>query len=305
MYIALIAACVYGVVCVLLALLCCYMFSFRRGFDIDKTFQIIVDGREAAADFLDKNTFDDFSVCSRYGYNLTGVCRKGTVNHTIIFAHGHTFTWHGGIKYMHTFIEHGWNIVAFNHRHHGTSGGKNCTAGFYEKHDLKLIADFALEKFPGTQQLGVHGESLGGAIALQYAPLDNRLSFVIADSPFSNAYDLFASMMRYYHIPSVLAFPARICSNIFMKMLAGFSLKDASPQDEILKTDVLLLFFHGLDDDYVPYAMTEKMYALRKELAHTELVLVKGAQHSRSYMTDPVLYNRKVWEFIDSAEGHT
>lgn len=82
--------------------------------------------------------------------------------------------------------KHGFNTLMVDLRAHGESEGKYCTFGFYEKHDLKRWID-TLEQVPDIgPRVGVWGQSLGAAVALQTMAVDARLDFGIIESTFSD-----------------------------------------------------------------------------------------------------------------------
>ncbi|MFT6411105.1 MAG: alpha/beta superfamily hydrolase, partial [Flavobacteriales bacterium] len=76
------------------------------------------------------------------------------------------------LKYAEAFVDLGLNVVVFDLRAHGQSGGENCTYGYCEKHDVSSIIDWLTAS--GVEgQIGLYGTSLGGAIALQTAAIDD------------------------------------------------------------------------------------------------------------------------------------
>ena len=81
---------------------------------------------------------------------------------------------------------------------------------------------------------------------------------------------------------------------------------DITPGEDILHSDIPLLFIHGKDDRYVPPTMSEKIYRERKEKAHTGLYLVDGARHAGAWGVDPAAYNLRLGKFVDSVleNGH-
>jgi len=60
----------------------------------------------------------------------------------------------------------GFRVVAFDSRGHGRSRGGCCTYSWYEKKDLSMIID-EVRKLDPLARIGVFGNSMGGAIALQ------------------------------------------------------------------------------------------------------------------------------------------
>lgn len=81
--------------------------------------------------------------------------------------------------------EEGYETVFFDNRAHGESDGEYCTYGFYEKHDVGAITDYVIHHKNGGL-VGVWGNSLGGAIALQAMAEDPCLDFGIVQSTFAD-----------------------------------------------------------------------------------------------------------------------
>jgi alpha-beta hydrolase superfamily lysophospholipase len=75
----------------------------------------------------------------------------------------------------------GFDVLAYDGRAQGESGGDACTYGYYEKRDLAR----ALDELGETRVL-VFGVSLGGGVAIQAAAVDPRIALVVAVSPFSD-----------------------------------------------------------------------------------------------------------------------
>jgi alpha-beta hydrolase superfamily lysophospholipase len=106
------------------------------------------------------------------------------------------------LKNISFFSQHRCNIIAYDHRGHGLSYGARPSFGWFEKHDLRRVVDFARQRFPGTEKLVLFGESMGAATVLQYAPSDSRLAAIILDSPFSSFRKLVLAQLS--HIPCPL-----------------------------------------------------------------------------------------------------
>ena len=263
------------------------------------TFKTCVEQGEFTEDSLAAYGLEEFSIESRLGYTIQGVHAPGSdPERCVIFVHGHTWTWHGMVKYFSIYRELGYTIIAYDHRYHGRSGGDCCSAGFFEKQDLGQVADWAFSRYPSIRTFGVVGESLGAATVLQYSPMDPRLSFVHADCPYSDVTDLYRHQLRYRKVPSLLHAPAMWASRWYMRRRYGFTPDQISPKADIMKTRVPILIIHGDADRYVPTWMSLEMEALRREFAPTRLVLIPQATHAKSIIVDPDTYRKAVNGFL-------
>jgi uncharacterized protein len=278
-------------------------FSFSKSKPLSFTYSACLENEEYTKEEFEGYKFTEFSVESDFGYTLQGVFSAGTdPTKTVIFVHGHTWTWHGMVKYFPTYADRGYNIVAYNHRYHGNSGGECCTAGFYEKSDLLRVADWTFTQFPKTKTFGTMGESLGAATVLQYMPLDKRLTFAHADCPYSDAAELYQHQMSLYHLPAFLKKTTINFCDRYFKRNCGFSLKQVSPIRDFMQTSVPLLLVHGDKDNYVPTSMSVDLAGKRQSHAPTTLLLVEGAAHAKSLAVNPELYHKTLVIFLDEVE---
>lgn len=201
---------------------------------------------------------------------------------------------------MDVFRHLGYNLLAYDHRFHGRSGGSSCTFGFYEKHDLKAVVDFAFSRLSPDGKVGTQGESLGAGVTLQHAAIDHRIAFAIPDCPYSDLQALFALRGRLdYHIPP---FPLLNLSNLFSRLLLGFTTHDVSPMRDASSIKAPVLLIHGLADTYIPPSMSQDIFAaLPQDLRH--LHFVPEAGHAEALVTDREGYERVVTQFLREVES--
>jgi uncharacterized protein len=242
---------------------------------------------------------------------------RGSPGGVAIFHHGIGWGWLGMIRYMEIFRAEGWTVVAYDSRGHGKSDGvgqggrrPRPSYGFYEKDDLKAVADWSLARFSPARgakpRLVVFGESMGAATVLQYAPLDARLDAVIADCAFSSAVAELDYRLKAVMVPPGFRRLVILVADAFCRRLEGFSLRDADPARAILGTEVPMLFIHGLEDRYVPWRMSVVMAETRRRRlpdAVTELLLMPGARHAQSIRADRGRYGEAIKDFLELAAG--
>jgi len=82
-----------------------------------------------------------------------------------------------------------WNLVAFDFREHGQSSRTLhlTTLGYYETDDVKAIVDHA-EQLGLAKPYVIYGSSMGASVGLRWASQDQRITGVLAVSPYRNGY---------------------------------------------------------------------------------------------------------------------
>lgn len=241
---------------------------------------------------------EEIIIPSPFGYHL--YCRYfpfPATTSTVVFSHGITVSLEASYKYIHLFRKHNFNILVYDNRYHGRSGGNACSFGYFEKHDLKAVIDWVFERNGPAAVVGTHGESLGAAITLQHAAIDPRIRFAIPDCPFSDLDQLFRIRLREdYHLPP---FPLlQICA-IYTRRLLGFNYRLSSPIAGLDSIETPIFFIHGDQDKYIPPAMSQAMYN-RKHLGRREIYLAKDAGHAEALIKNRQEYQRRIDAFLDS-----
>jgi fermentation-respiration switch protein FrsA (DUF1100 family) len=240
-------------------------------------------------------------IPSRYGYTLSAVIleneftkRDENKQKVAVLCHGYTYGKLGAIVYAQILMELGFTAIIYDHRNHGESGKKYTTMGYYEKYDLETVIDWCYVNFGRDIRIVTHGESMGAATVLDYLNLENNIALTIADCGYSDLRTLLRHQMKtVFHIPHVIFMPLAI---LFLKLRAGFYIKDVSPIAGVKKSKTPILFIHGDKDTYVPYQMSIKMFEECR--APKKLYLAKGAVHATSVVVDYEQYKCVVRDFI-------
>lgn len=265
-------------------------FDQERG-RLDPSYLAVFDGLEK----------EEVNIPSTHGDPLHGLwIPNGQSEKTVVFCHGITWNLVGAIKYSEIFYNLGFNLLLYDHRNHGKSGGDKTTFGYYEKEDLKLWYDWIESRLGKGAYIGTHGESLGAATALQHLGIDSRVKFCIADCPYSDLEEVLKYRLGVeYKIRFAPLIPV---TSLFTRLRAGLRIKDVSPIRVVSQVSTPIFWIHGAADDYVPAVMSEAMYQAKTN-GYRRLWVVPEARHAGSYYKEKAQYTQEVALFLE-AIGH-
>jgi pimeloyl-ACP methyl ester carboxylesterase len=200
----------------------------------------------------------------------------------LVYLHGSADNRQSGIGFARRFVPLGFDVVAYDSRAHGDSGGDACTYGFHEKRDLSRALD-AL----GVDRAVVFGTSLGGAVALQAAADDPRIIGVVSQSAFADLETIVRERAPFFATSSDVRGALEIAEG-----RGRFRVADVSPRLAAARIRVPVLVIHGERDTET---RPSHAHAICAALAGPkELVLVPRAGH------DDTLARPEVWVRIDA-----
>lgn len=263
---------------------------------------------EAMTEFLEgdwrnwvqNQQFEELTLTSYDGLKLKGYLlqAKQPSNKLVIFTHGYL----GNAKQMGLYGQYyyeklGYNIFMADARGHGESEGDYYGFGWHDRIDLINWSTMLIDKLGADTKVVYHGLSMGAATVLMASgeKLPHHVEAIIADSPYSSVYDLFAyQMKRMFHLP---AFPLLDSTSVVAKIKADYTLREASAVKQVEKTNIPILYIHGNADTFVPTKMTHKLYAHTKGPA--ELLTVDGANHGEAFVIAREQYLKKLNAFLE------
>ena len=83
-----------------------------------------------------------------------------------------------------------------------------------------------------------------------------------------------------------------------IKLRAGFWISDVVPMDAAVKSNIPVLFIHGLEDEFVPYYMSQSMYDAKPD--KKEIYLAPHAKHAQSCQKNPKEYKMILEQFLET-----
>ncbi len=231
-------------------------------------------------------SYDGLRLCGEY-YSQ-GACR------TAILFHGIGAELYTNLSSQARFLfQNGFNVLLVCHRAHAPSQGRFTTIGLREQYDVLSWVDWAEEH--GAREILLYGVSMGGAsVAFASDKLGGtKVKAIVSDSGFYSVYEQMKRDAKKLHIPGWMVPVQRVLARAFLRV----DLKD-NTAESLSKSAVPVFFLHGTDDETVEYRWSEKNYAACS--APKQLLLVEGAPHTLSLLTDETAVGNALAAFINT-----
>jgi pimeloyl-ACP methyl ester carboxylesterase len=200
---------------------------------------------------------------------------------SIVYLHGVADNRSSAVGVIEHMTQRGFDVVAYDSRAHGQSDGDACTYGFYEKRDLIRVID---SLSPGPVVL--IGSSLGGAVAIQGAVGNGRISGVVAAEAFSDL-----PTIAIERAPRIL--PGLLINRAFRvaEERGRFEVASVSPVVAAASLRIPVLLIHGAEDADTPPEHSQRI--LSALAGPKQLLLIPHARHNQS------LNSPTAWHEID------
>jgi alpha-beta hydrolase superfamily lysophospholipase len=201
---------------------------------------------------------------------------------TLVWLHGIADNRGSATGIIRRYRAQGFDVIAYDSRANGESGGHICTYGFYEKDDLARVIDSVT-----SPPVVLFGGSLGGAVALQAAAVDPRIRAVIAADTFSDLRTIARE-----RAPSIFSERTILQAFAEAESRGRFRVDEVSPVEAARHITVPVFLVHGAADDATPPVHSERVFAALA--GPKQLRIVPGARHSAS-LTDAVMDEIDRW----------
>lgn len=251
-------------------------------------------------DWFFRQKVDRVSFTNPFGETFyADLIKNGDSKKFIVLIHGYRASCLKNFApILEKYYNMGFSILMPELPAHGQSYGKYITFGYMESADMLAWSYYLMKNFGGDISIVYNGVSMGATTAAMIAGerLTSNVKGIIVDCGYTSARDIFKYILKKdFHLP---AFPIVNVANLIANVVADFSFDDANALEAVKKATVPMIFFHGTQDKFVPYQMSIDMYnACTSELK--ELVLIEGAGHCMSYLTDTKTCDKKLDEFLN------
>lgn len=216
---------------------------------------------------------------------------------TIVLLHGIRSKKEHFLRLSDTLAKLGFHAVALDLRAHGESEGIHCTFGVKEKQDVAALISQLIEQEHLHPNIGIWGQSLGGAIALQAMGSDPRICFGVVESTFSD----FRTVTHDY-FDFFLGFDFSFLTNYLVDRagtIAGFDPDEARPVDFCERITQPILMVHGGLDQRIDIRYGKENF---EHLASNNKTFLEipDASHLNVWQTKEVAYFSEVFAFLDT-----
>lgn len=217
---------------------------------------------------------------------------------TIIILHGLTKNRADVIRTVLVLRRAGFNILVFDGRGHGNSEGRNVTYGFYERFDVEAVIDgLVSHRKIDRNRIGLAGESMGAAVALQVAATNPWIQAVWADSSFSSLPCIAREwLQRLTGLPEAVLNPFLWTSKKMANYRGRFDVESVAPVNLAPHIRCPVFLVHGSADQLVKRAHSESIY--RALAGNREIWIVEGARHARAVCQAKLEYSERILRFF-------
>lgn len=251
----------------------------------------------------------------RFGWRKTyvvasdGTLLRGTYieaernsHRTVILLHGLYQNRSMCLPYAEIYHNLGYNVLLVDLRGHGESGGMHTEWGIREVGDIEAWVQW-LRKEDQLSIIGLHGISLGGAMALLYAGSEqgSQLAFCVSDSSYGNILQLGKDKAFDWLQDPKAIWGVNIVAPFFQAAMFYHThqfLSDIEPLRAVTHITVPVLILHGSADELIPAATAEDLYQMCRSNSKY-IYIFKKAPHAVAIEKNYNEYRRVLTDFLE------
>lgn len=240
--------------------------------------------------------FEEYYVTNKRHKKLYGELRRSAnqINPlkptVILFSHGHLSSGDNDVALFNSFQLKHYDLLAIDHEGNGNSDGKHSGFGIYESENIRLWVSKINEIYNHNVNIYLHGVSMGSNSVLLNASSEmENVKGIIADCGYTSTY----AIIRHIAKSRFVSFSVCLFNSFILKR----NIFEYSTLKTVSKSLYPILFFHGEDDNFVPFSMSEQNDKVCK--SKHKFVPIPKASHASSYLTDPKTYEKEFDSFIE------
>lgn len=216
-----------------------------------------------------------------------------------VLVHGMGGTKETVAPIMKTFLESGYDAIAYDQRNSGENMADFNTSGLLESEDTRAVIDYIREKYQDGKLI-LWGESYGGITSvIATGKDDTNIDYLILESPVSNGFDMIENVMKDISKKQGVPLDFMIkTGDLYSKVKLGISFSDMDGREYIKNIEIPVLITHSKIDKVTPPYMAEDLYAAKAD-DKKELITVDGYKHASYPYKDRDGYKKIVKDFLE------
>ena len=287
------------------------MLLINRKFDLPQGAKDAISGadmsdlhalRDDYMNWLENYGYEQHQLITDDGLTLNGYLMKAKEESSIYAFCVHGYRSSGKKEFcglVQYYLKHGINVFFVDHRGAESSEGNFIGFGAYECKDCIKWLDYINNTFGPDISLILHGISMGSATVMMMTGSDDlpaNVKMCVADCGYTSAWDEFTYKLGEMKVP---AHPLIEIVNGINKRVGGYDFRDDTNALEAVKrSKTPTLFVHGDADAFVPTKMVYEVYDACA-CPDKDILVVQGADHAASYITDREAYEAKLDAFVE------
>lgn len=216
-----------------------------------------------------------------------------------VLVHGMGGTKETVAPIMKTFLELGYDAIAYDQRNSGENMAAYNTSGLLESEDTRAVIDYIREKYQDGKLI-LWGESYGGLTSIIAAGnKSSNIDYLILESPVSNGFHMIENVMKEISKKQGVPLDFMIkTGDLYSKVKLDISFSDMDGREYMKNVDIPVLITHSnIDKVTTPY-MVEDLYAAKAD-DKKELITVENYKHASFAYKDREGYKKIVQDFIE------
>ena len=225
------------------------------------------------------------------------VVQKTENDNWVVILHGLNGSMEDIYDIARNYYTKDYNVLMPDLRASGESEGSFYGMGWLDRIDIINWVDVILQDNPSAKVV-VHGIDMGADAALMLSgeAIKSSIKVVIAEGAYTSGWE--AMKKEYEKRYDLPVFPILNMINPVMKIVAGYSLKEADAVKQVEQAKVPILLIYGTKDSYTNEEMANKLNQAIVS-AHEQLMIEEGTHGDCRYV-NPEQYYNTTFKFIEN-----
>ncbi|MEG0014842.1 MAG: alpha/beta hydrolase [Cellulosilyticaceae bacterium] len=253
---------------------------------------------------LEEYEVTDLMIPSSNGYDIEAkwISAPEESQNTVVIVHGIGMNMWRHFRETLMYLDNNYNVLIYNQRYTGATGGDNRSFGYHEKYDIASVMSYLRAAYP-DHTIGAHGFSMGAGTLGMYSGMEEATQdadFLILDCPYDTMEGAIRVGIEKEDVPLIPVSYAVWAGDMYNRFKSGFSYKDVQIAEEASKSKVPMFVIHGEADSTCTVEMGQAIYDAKVE-GYKELWIAEGIEHVKIFPAYPEEYERRVLAFINEA----